>query len=213
MKLNSATCKSREESTETAFTLIEMIGVLAVIAILAALLIPKVFDAISTARVNNAAVSLETMKTAITDHYGKYGLLTSGITNSGGPLSPLQIPCSNYDTIMLIEGFLDKPFSVKIGSTATIQLVTSGNSCGGGGYVFDNASLSSTGTQTYVAEAVINDVVLQDAIDLNNLIDGTNLAGASSRVGQQYGDGFGRVEFVGSTNAATVTVYVYLTGR
>src|SRR5215470_16307586 len=35
------------------FTLIEMIGVLAVIAILAALLVPKIFEAINNARVNN----------------------------------------------------------------------------------------------------------------------------------------------------------------
>src|SRR5580700_8552874 len=115
MKLNSATCKSREESTETAFTLIEMIGVLAVIAILAALLIPKVFDAISNARVNNAAVSLETMRTAITDHYGKYGLL-----NTIGGTNPINtFPYPNYDVAMMTEGLLDKPFAVKIGTGAS----------------------------------------------------------------------------------------------
>jgi prepilin-type N-terminal cleavage/methylation domain-containing protein len=38
------------------FTLIEMIGVLAVIAILAALLIPKVFQAITEARINTVPV-------------------------------------------------------------------------------------------------------------------------------------------------------------
>src|SRR6266436_5262795 len=35
-----------------AFTLIEMIGVLAVIAVLAALLIPKIFESINSARLN-----------------------------------------------------------------------------------------------------------------------------------------------------------------
>ncbi len=55
------------------FTLIEMIGVLAVIAILASMLIPKIFEAINSARVNNAAVSYNAMKTAVMDHYGKYG--------------------------------------------------------------------------------------------------------------------------------------------
>jgi prepilin-type N-terminal cleavage/methylation domain-containing protein len=54
-----------------AFTLIEMIGVLAVIAILAALLIPKVFEAINNSRINNAAVSYNTVKAALSDHYAK----------------------------------------------------------------------------------------------------------------------------------------------
>ena len=61
----------------TGFTLIEMIGVLAVIAILAALLIPKIFEAINSARINNCVVSYNTIKTATMDHYGKYGKINS----------------------------------------------------------------------------------------------------------------------------------------
>src|SRR5580765_4982667 len=60
-----------------AFTLIEMIGVLAVIAILASLLIPKIFEAINNARVNNTAVSYNTVKTSLADHYAKFGSLLS----------------------------------------------------------------------------------------------------------------------------------------
>src|SRR5579859_4145848 len=96
-----------------AFTLIEMIGVLAVIAILAAMLIPKVFQAINNARINNAAVSCETVKTAAADHYGKYGKLdqiwgTNGVTFSSGI-------CAGYDTnLLMVEGLLDKPFFVKV---------------------------------------------------------------------------------------------------
>src|SRR5262245_12133342 len=55
------------------FTLIEMIGVLAVIAILAALLIPKIFNAINDSRVNNAVVSYNTIKAASAEHYAKFG--------------------------------------------------------------------------------------------------------------------------------------------
>jgi prepilin-type N-terminal cleavage/methylation domain-containing protein len=68
MKITRRTNRAR-----AGFTLIEMIGVLAVIAILAALLIPKIFEAISNARVNNAAVNTQTVKTAIADHYAKFG--------------------------------------------------------------------------------------------------------------------------------------------
>ncbi len=58
------TLQVTRKSNRQAFTLIEMIGVLAVIAILAAVLIPKVFSAINNARVNNAAMSVQTVKTA-----------------------------------------------------------------------------------------------------------------------------------------------------
>src|SRR5207302_2654095 len=107
MKVNSV--KTNRTGT-SGFTLIEMIGVLAVIAILAAMLLPKVFSAINDSRVNNAAVSIETIKTSATDHYGKYNKLSSLFgTNS------LVAPIANYDTaVLMAEGLLDKPFATKI---------------------------------------------------------------------------------------------------
>ena len=104
-------------SNASAFTLIEMIGVLAVIAILAALLIPKVFNAIADAKINNAAVSAETVKTAIADHYGKYGKFDTLFGTNA-----LTAPYTNYDTTVLIpEQLLDKPFQTKIGTNWTVQ--------------------------------------------------------------------------------------------
>src|SRR6266567_5905727 len=105
-----------------AFTLIEMIGVLAVIAILAAVLVPKVFQAINDSRINNTAMSCQTIKTAIIDHYAKFGALTAGLTN---PPTIFTIPSGSYDTNLLTETFLDKPFAVKIGdgtAATTIEL-------------------------------------------------------------------------------------------
>src|SRR5580765_6006306 len=93
---------------QSGFTLIEMIGVLAVIAILAAVLIPKVFEAINNSRVNNAAMTLNTVKTAIADHYAKFGSMIS----SNGTV--IATPIGNYDNILVTESFLDKPFEVKI---------------------------------------------------------------------------------------------------
>src|SRR5947209_11559700 len=95
----------------TGFTLIEMIGVLAVIAILAALLIPKVFEAINNSRINNAAVSYNTVKTALTDHYAKFGSLVS---SNGTTIIPGVGESLVFDKVLLMEGFLDKPFIVKI---------------------------------------------------------------------------------------------------
>ena len=53
------------------FTLIEMVGVLAVIAILAALLVPKIFGAMAESRCSNTVSSINSLKTAVMDYYGK----------------------------------------------------------------------------------------------------------------------------------------------
>ncbi len=118
MKTNTNTIKRSVQGRKTGgFTLLEMIGVLAVIAILAAVLIPKVFAAIDNARVSNTAMSCNTVKTAIADHYAKFGSLTAAISTT----TPVQVlvPGVSYDTNLVIEGFLDKPFAVKIGDGTT----------------------------------------------------------------------------------------------
>src|SRR5437879_12636549 len=102
-----------------AFTLIEMIGVLAVIAILAALLIPKIFEAINNARISNALVSYNTVKTACMDHYAKYGGINS-TTNGAG----LAVPINNYDNLLLTESFLDKPFMVTLCTNSFVHAGT-----------------------------------------------------------------------------------------
>src|SRR5688500_1356317 len=104
--------KIRYKKKASGFTLIEMIGVLAVIAILAALLIPKIFEAINNARINNAAINVQTVKTAIADHYAKFGSLAS---SNGVPIT--AIPSVDYDVVLLQEGFTDKPFSTKLTAT------------------------------------------------------------------------------------------------
>ena len=104
--------QTKQYRKATGFTLIEMIGVLAVIAILAALLIPKVFEAINNSRINNAAVSYNTVKTALTDHYAKWGSLVS---SNGTTIVPGAGTALVFDKVLLMEGFLDKPFIVKVG--------------------------------------------------------------------------------------------------
>jgi len=103
---------------QSGFTLIEMIGVLAVIAILAALLLPKVFSAIADAKINNTVVSAETIKTALADHYGKYGKFDAMFGTN------LQTaPITNYDsTILMPEGLIDKLFQTKLGTNWSITM-------------------------------------------------------------------------------------------
>src|SRR5438046_10179573 len=83
------------------FTLIEMIGVLAVIAILASMLIPKIFEAINSARINNTVQSYNAIKTGVLDHYGKYGSINIvGTTGTGFAAGSAQ--ANNYDTYVLL---------------------------------------------------------------------------------------------------------------
>src|SRR2546426_1823073 len=114
MKTNSRPLNRTGSRSEQGFTLLEMIGVLAVIAILAAVLIPKVFEAINNSRINNASMTCGTVKTAIADHYAKYGGLN--VDGSTTPAATIfTFPNDTYDQILLKEQFLDKLFSVKIG--------------------------------------------------------------------------------------------------
>jgi type II secretory pathway pseudopilin PulG len=179
-----------------------MIGVLAVIAILAALLIPKIFAAINNAKLNSSAGACATVKTAIADHYGKFGgLQTDGRLTPAATLTP--IPNGAYDQVLLGEGFLDKAFAVKIGDGARMStnLATAGT-----GIVLGTSGTATTATAptapttatgtgaetafdldgdivatkendtvgSYVVYAVISGVTLADARDFNRLIDGTS---------------------------------------
>ena len=76
--------RPNSKSHRDAFTLIEMIGVLTVIALLAVLLVPKIFEAIDGARISNTLLSIQTIKTAVLEHYGKFHSLVQC------PLSPLK---------------------------------------------------------------------------------------------------------------------------
>ncbi len=200
-----------QHNRRKAFTLIEMIGVLAVIAILASMLIPRVFEAINSARVNATAVSCETVKTAAADHYGKYGKFdllfgTNAIAFNAG----ISV---NYDTNLMTEGLLDKPFSARIAGgdptkLSILELTSGANANNGQGYALDGTTNTATSAAQFVLEAVIKNVSIADAKDLNDRIDGTGL-GTSDLTSA---DLRGRVEYA-APSAGTTTVYVYLTHR
>ncbi len=195
------------KQNQKAFTLIEMIGVLAVIAILAALLIPKVFSAINEARVNGVSISVATLKTATADHYGKYGKFNTVFgTNDLGTTGVIT---NGFDKILLTEGFIDKPFTAKISggdpaTNAVFRLVAGGTENNSTGYLLDGTAGSNTTNSSFVVEAVLSGVALQDAKDLNDLIDGASLGSASGN------DNKGRVEYAAGN---PTTVYIYVTHR
>jgi prepilin-type N-terminal cleavage/methylation domain-containing protein len=202
---------TNQKRNRRAFTLIEMIGVLAVIAILAAVLIPKVFTAINNARVNNAAMSIQTVKTACVDHYSKYGSILAGPNGTTYGLG------TGYDTNLLAEGFLDKPFLVRIGdgtTNTTVKTISlssiSGTVDGTDTTGFDLAGIGTnnvTGSVMVVAE--ITGVEQNDAKDLNDRIDGTSLGADPTTA--NAADLKGRVKYASYSGTPTNSVYIYLT--
>lgn len=114
------------------YSLLELVLVLAVISVLVGLLLPKGFDAIRNARVQQVAKAVETLKTALTDYIAMPGGSGSFPRTEG-----IGVPCSGaaltgatdaakgngarLDAVLLAVGKLDRPLSLRMGS----QLFTS----------------------------------------------------------------------------------------
>ncbi len=194
------------------FTLVEMIGVLAVIAILASMLVPRVFQAISDSKVNNAATSLNSLKAAVNEYYGKYGRFgqTNGVVFA-------SLPVNNWELTLLAEGIIEKPFAVRIGDgvvggvsgsritvVAPAALATTAAATNSA-YCFDGTATVNQATGSMLVEAVIPGVDPKDAKDLNDRLDGTALGAVLL-----LADTIGRVKYGVPNAAGTVDVHVYL---
>lgn len=198
MKTNTAPNGQRQSG---GFTLIEMIGVLAVIAILAALLLPKVANAISEAKVNSTVGTYQSIQTAATDHYGKYQAFNV-VSNTTTVATTTEM--AGWDTGVLIpEGFMDKPFAPKIGIASGLYVVAGSAANGSAGYKFDGVN-NGTAAMAWVVEIGITNVAPQDAYDLSLAIDGINLS--STNITSP--DTLGKVTYDGSS-----VVHMYVIGR
>lgn len=215
-----------KKPANSAFTLVEMIGVLAIIAILASLLIPRVFQAIGDSKISNSASTCNSIKAAVNEYYGKYGLIagakgvTLNLPNDGNTFEDWDLK------VLVAEGFAEKPFSVRIGngnigSTASpagsrLRVINiSGNSTNSdpatladGAYNLDGASTTNDISGMLLVEAVIVDVDAQDAKDLNDRIDGAVLGATNVNAA----DLIGRVKYPAHTNGKT-DVHVYMAHR
>jgi len=201
-----------------------MIGVLSVIAILASVLVPKVFNAIANARASNAAMSVNAIKSGIADHYSKYGSIAwNGALSTPAAITvPTTGAYSNYDQVLVAENILDKPFQTKLGTgtpATDVYLLTAPAASGGAvtasaltatlasDAYFDLGGVgSNTISGTVVAVAVIQGCTLEDARNLNGIIDGASMGESSTGY-----DILGRVKY--NMGSGPGTVYVYLTHR
>jgi general secretion pathway protein G len=223
------------------FTLIEMIGVLAIIAILAAVLIPKVFQAINSARVNNAAMACNTVKTAVVNHYAKFGsLLWDGSLTTGNTLAA---PYYYFDQVLSREQFLDKPFDTKIGDshitgitdksgvppsslgTRVDVLSLEGDTVGGGTIAASDGTavettgdelfdLSGSGANTITGSYVV--VAVITGVPVNDALALSMIldGGTLSVPDATKDDLLGRVKYAApTTGITTTTFYIYLTHR
>ncbi len=202
-----------------AFTLIEMIGVLSVLAILASMLLPRVFQAISSARINEAVASCNGARVAINQYYGRYtrlgGVNGSDLGLSSGGIFP------NWDVACLIpEGCLERPFQSRIANSAQIRVVNivgnipdtpiadSADALERGAYNRNGTGAINDVIGSWIVEACLEGVDNQDAIELSLLLDGPTLTAAAGS-----SDEIGRVKYFFNPDTRTASVRVYLSHR
>jgi prepilin-type N-terminal cleavage/methylation domain-containing protein len=116
-------------TTSKGYSLLELVLVIAIIAILVGLLLPKGFDALRNARVQQIQKTVDTLKTAITDYVsmpGGNGSLPrtegTGVPTSGAALTgATDIAKGNaarLDAVLLATAKLERPLSLRMGNQA-----------------------------------------------------------------------------------------------
>jgi len=121
-----------QHKTTKGFTLLELGLVLGIIAVLVAILLPKGFDALRHARIQQVAKTVETAKTAISNYLALPGgngnlprteglnIPVVGSALSGADTSAIG-SAARLDAVMLSTGMLEKPISIRMGSQARVS--------------------------------------------------------------------------------------------
>lgn len=109
------------------YSLLELVLALAIISVLVGLLLPKGFDALRNARIQQVAKTVDTLKTALTDYIsmpGGNGSLPrtegTGVPCSGAALSGATDTAkgngARLDAVLLAVGKLERPLSLRMGT-------------------------------------------------------------------------------------------------
>src|SRR5205814_9159773 len=131
----------------------------------ASMLIPKIFEAINSARINNTVQSYNAIKTAVMDHYGKYGAINFvGVPAPGHAAAGVELTAFDRNTL-LVEGLIDKAFAARVGTNWTIRAVAgvaANIPVDGTAASYDldgsGATANDAGGAAFVVEAVIQGV-------------------------------------------------------
>ena len=185
------------------FTLIEMIGVLAIIAILAAVIAPKVFDAISDSRVDSLVEEINTVRTAVASFYKDTGRFPNQYSASTGS----HWLTSKPQGVTGWRGpYLDNNLTNPVNPNGVFNV-----NAGPWKFDIDGDGTDDYGTGTAkptVSMAWFNMVTAEQAKAISNIIDGDGNSAnwfSSGRVRTAS-----RQDPGGSSN---VTLYVFLAGR
>lgn len=117
------------------YSLLELVLVIAIVAVLVGLLLPKGFDALRTARVQQVEKTVDTLKTAIVDYLalaGGNGSLPrtegTGIPTSGaavtGATDVAKGNAARLDTVLLATGRIERPLSLRMGTQSYVSTGT-----------------------------------------------------------------------------------------
>ena len=109
------------------YSLLELVLVLAIVSVLVGLLLPKGFDALRNARIQQVEKTVETLKTALTDFISMAGGNGSiprtegtGVPCSGAALTgATDVAKGNgarLDSVLLATGKLERPLSLRMGT-------------------------------------------------------------------------------------------------
>ena len=109
------------------YSLLELVLVLAIVAVLIGLLLPKGFDALRNARVQQVEKTVDTLKTALTDYLSTAGGNGSlprtegiGIPTSGAALTgatdAAKGDAARLDTVLLATGKIERPLALRMGT-------------------------------------------------------------------------------------------------
>lgn len=117
------------------YSLLELVLVLAIVSVLVGLLLPKGFDALRNARIQQVQKTVDTLKTAIADYItipGGNGSLprTEGtnIPTSGAALTGATDTAkgngARLDSVLLAAGKLERPLSLRMGNQSYVSTGT-----------------------------------------------------------------------------------------
>lgn len=184
------------------YSLLELVLVLAIISVLVGLLLPKGFDALRNARIQQVQKTVETLKTALADYItlpGGNGSLprTEGLNvpTSGAALTGATDPAkgngARLDSVLLATGKLERPLNLRMGTQSYAS--------------------SGTGNEMTWSQSALAFVMTPDAVPQRNWSGVTRVEARSSSPGTLPSAALGaNFRLDGTTDLTANSIVAYL---